>query len=515
MNNQKRSLEDYGFLANLKRRRHLSPQNSNIDLNESNDSVSSLRKKTRTKSKNSLNESNGHTTPRKTSSRHQTSFQQMTEINLPDWERICPHIDQILSNKHVQSGVFAHEVQLVQQELEALLSMAFVREAILKEMSKSSNNDNIRSKIRKYQEVERVYSTKKLPKKKPVPTSNHQQQQTSKANGFPDRQVNLAPIEGARIDHIWSDISAYHYKISSNDLSLLENLVEFDRNLEEKLTQSIDDYQQQLIDEKTFLDKFHHEKFESLIEFSQINSLVSHYVDHTTLSSFQTKLYEHIGQTSPVYKTPISSPMHNRHLLNHESNSLLRISPRLHLNHRNYHHDDEIDNLIYLKSKHRSHLQSSPCSAMKFQQSIEHVRTYLNNSIVQQSEQHVKRQLFAEQKSTIKKRKNSHISNEHPTDKFQQKLSTMLALVHECSTLSTRALERARVQVTNEEIWSKLNTIEHDLETFVGKLNTTGGQSNSLTKEKTYLNLEQSVNEWHKYDQLFQQQFDAICPLDI
>lgn len=45
MNNQKRSLEDYGFLANLKRRRHLSPQNSNIDLNESNDSVSSLRKK--------------------------------------------------------------------------------------------------------------------------------------------------------------------------------------------------------------------------------------------------------------------------------------------------------------------------------------------------------------------------------------------------------------------------------------------------------------------------------------
>jgi len=64
MSNHKRSLEDYGFLANLKRRRHLSPQNSNIDLNTSNDSVLSLRKKTRTKSKNSLHESNGHTTPR-------------------------------------------------------------------------------------------------------------------------------------------------------------------------------------------------------------------------------------------------------------------------------------------------------------------------------------------------------------------------------------------------------------------------------------------------------------------
>jgi hypothetical protein len=50
---QKRSLEDYGFLTNLKRRRHLSPQNSNIDMNNDTDeiSLSSVRKKTRTKSK--------------------------------------------------------------------------------------------------------------------------------------------------------------------------------------------------------------------------------------------------------------------------------------------------------------------------------------------------------------------------------------------------------------------------------------------------------------------------------
>lgn len=50
----KRSLEDYGFLKNFKRRRHLSPQNSNIELNNDNDTTSlpSIKKKARTKSKN-------------------------------------------------------------------------------------------------------------------------------------------------------------------------------------------------------------------------------------------------------------------------------------------------------------------------------------------------------------------------------------------------------------------------------------------------------------------------------
>ena len=51
---QKRSLEDYGFLTNIKRRRHLSPQNANIDMTNDNDTISvpSVRKKTKTKSKN-------------------------------------------------------------------------------------------------------------------------------------------------------------------------------------------------------------------------------------------------------------------------------------------------------------------------------------------------------------------------------------------------------------------------------------------------------------------------------
>jgi len=68
----KRSLEDYGFQTNLKRRRHLSPQNSNIDLNNDTESISSLssRKKIRTKSKNhsilnsSIDSTNDYQTPR-------------------------------------------------------------------------------------------------------------------------------------------------------------------------------------------------------------------------------------------------------------------------------------------------------------------------------------------------------------------------------------------------------------------------------------------------------------------
>ena len=50
---QKRSLEDYGFSTNLKRRRHLSSQNTNIDTNNDNGTMilSSVGKKTRANSR--------------------------------------------------------------------------------------------------------------------------------------------------------------------------------------------------------------------------------------------------------------------------------------------------------------------------------------------------------------------------------------------------------------------------------------------------------------------------------
>jgi hypothetical protein len=265
----------------------------------------------------------------------------MNEINLPNWERMCPNIDQILSNKHAQSGVFAHEVQLVQQELEALLSMSIVRENILKDLYKPSTNhsDTIRSKIRKHQEAERIYSTKKL-KKKSVPSLiNHQQQQRQNGSNLVlDRQVAIAPIMGARIDRIWSDINTYHHKISLNDISIIENLVKFHSHLENKVEQYTIEYKNQLIEQTNIIEQLNEENYQQLIDISYINPLISHYIDRTTLGTFQSKIYEHIGQTSPVYKTPISSPMHGRILGNstdikdHTAN--LRISPRLHLNHK-------------------------------------------------------------------------------------------------------------------------------------------------------------------------------------
>jgi hypothetical protein len=256
----------------------------------------------------------------------------MNEINLPYWERMCPNIDKILSNNHAQSGVFAHEVQLVQQELEALLSMSIVRENILKDLYKPSINhsDTIRSKIRKHQEAERVYSTKKIPKKSFSSLNNHQQ---NNSHQLLDRQVAIAPIMGAQIDRIWSDINTYHHKISSNDILMIENLVKFHSHLENRFEQYQTEYKNQLLEQSNLIEQLNEENYEQLVEISQINPLITHYVDRTSLGLFQSKLYEHIGQTSPVYKTPISSPMHGR-ILGNNGESSLRISPRLHSNHK-------------------------------------------------------------------------------------------------------------------------------------------------------------------------------------
>jgi hypothetical protein len=265
----------------------------------------------------------------------------MNEINLPDWERMCPNIDQILSTKHTQSGVFAHEVQLVQQELEALLSMSIVRENILKDILNppiNNSSDTIRSKIRKHQEAERIYSSKKIPKKLLPPLINHHHQRQNGPHLLLDRQVAMTPIIGARIDHIWSDINTYYRKISSNDILTIENLVEFNSHLENKLEQLKSEYNNQLIEHSNVIEQLNEENYEQLIEISQINPLITHYVDRTTLGAFQSKIYEHMGQTSPVYKTPISSPMHGRILGNYfdfkDNGAALRISPRLHPNDR-------------------------------------------------------------------------------------------------------------------------------------------------------------------------------------
>jgi hypothetical protein len=90
-------------------------------------------------------------------------------------------------------------------------------------------------------------------------------------------------------------------------------------------------YHQQTADQSAVIEQLNDDNYEPLTQIAQINPLVTHYLDRTTLGAFRTKLYEHIGQTSPVYKTPISSPLHGRMLGMHaDSGASLRISPRLH-----------------------------------------------------------------------------------------------------------------------------------------------------------------------------------------
>jgi hypothetical protein len=243
-----------------------------------------------------------------------------------------------LSNKHTQSGVYAHEVHLVQQELEALLSMAIVREDLLSDLrhpTKPINTDKLRSKIRQHQQAEYVYSSKKTPKKPLPPLLNQSQPRHYNPNFLLDRQVAMAPIIGARIDKVWSDINTYYRRVSSNDLSTIRDLLEFDQRLEEKVQQFQTDHQNHILTEENITEQLNEENFDELDNFTELNPLVTHYVERTTMGRFQKKLYDRIPHTSPVYKTPISSPFYRKAVTNClDPSSAPRSSPRLHPHHR-------------------------------------------------------------------------------------------------------------------------------------------------------------------------------------
>jgi hypothetical protein len=215
--------------------------------------------------------------------------------------------------------------------------MSIVREDLLKYLLRSTNQqDNIRSKIRQHKEAEDVYSSsKKIPSKPLPPLITNQQQRQHGPHLLLDRQVSVTPVIGARIDKIWSDINTYYRKISSNDILTIENLVEFNQQLEEKIQQYKNEYKNNILTQVNVTEQLNEENFQDLFNITQTNSLTSHYIDRTTIGRFQTKLYEHVPHTSPVYKTPISSPFYKKSLGNYLDNgSSLRISPRLHSNHR-------------------------------------------------------------------------------------------------------------------------------------------------------------------------------------
>ena len=215
--------------------------------------------------------------------------------------------------------------------------MSIVRETILKEFHHppTINADNLRLKIRKHQEAERIYSSKKNSKKSSTSSHHHHHHshhRQSHASGVLDRQVTIAPIIGAKIDRIWSDLNNYFHKIAPNDVTTIENLVEWQTRFENKLQE----IQLGFLDQSSSIDRLKEFNYEPLHKLAQESAVITNYLDRTTLGSFQAKLYEHIGQTSPVYRTPISSPMHVRpYVSNPDSRDYgasLRISPRLHPN---------------------------------------------------------------------------------------------------------------------------------------------------------------------------------------
>jgi hypothetical protein len=71
-------------------------------------------------------------------------------------------------------------------------------------------------------------------------------------------------------------------------------------------------------------------------------------------------------------------------------------------------------------------------------------------------------------------------------------------------------LKRARLQSNNEQTWQKLNTIEHDLELLIQKIDMTGGDNNSINTEKTFQTLDHLLKDWKKYEDDFDRQLEQL-----
>jgi hypothetical protein len=83
-------------------------------------------------------------------------------------------------------------------------------------------------------------------------------------------------------------------------------------------------------------------------------------------------------------------------------------------------------------------------------------------------------------------------------------------LLHESSTLSSSALNRARLQSTSEQTWQKLNTIEHDLELLIQKIDMIDAGNNGTSTEKTLQTLDHLLKDWKKYEDNFDQQLEQL-----
>ncbi|CAF0802562.1 unnamed protein product [Didymodactylos carnosus] len=270
-NSQKRSLEDYGFSKNAKRPRHSSipnndnnsqvPLNVDIQNNDFQDKQEELKQKTKKRRKKQTgdktithlstngtkidgggndddsNQTCDSHTSRKSSARLQP-INYVNEISLLPWDRICTNIDQIISAKH-QSGVFSHEILLVQQELEALLAMSTLREKLAATVNNSTTNHSVNNRlqllVRHHQDAERVYGARQfrdIASKFQRPLNIKQQQQFY-------RQISTTI---ASIDRFWLEFQSKYSSITQTDLSTIKNIYLFDQLLENEIIQLKQEY---------------------------------------------------------------------------------------------------------------------------------------------------------------------------------------------------------------------------------------------------------------------------------
>lgn len=107
-----------------------------------------------------------------------------------------------------------------------------------------------------------------------------------------------------------------------------------------------------------------------------------------------------------------------------------------------------------------------------------------------------------------KKRKTTKRNNS--TDLFESKLSTLITLLQECSSLSSCALRRASVQINNEKNWEKLNTIQNEIQSFIEKIEMTGDCNNNINTKKTLKTLDNLLKDWKKHEDDFDHQFEQL-----
>mgnify|MGYP006897240076 CR=1 FL=1 len=95
------------------------------------------------------------------------------------------------------------------------------------------------------------------------------------------------------------------------------------------------EYKNNLLTQFNIVEELNEENFHQLLNITQINPLITHYLDRTVIGRFQMKLYEYLLNTSSVDKIAMTKQLRRKSLGNYlDNNSSLRVSPRLHPSHR-------------------------------------------------------------------------------------------------------------------------------------------------------------------------------------